>query len=70
MQLGRHGKITSRLSFPEHLDLAPYMAAGALDTDPVLYRLYAVVVHIDWGRSTDHGAQQQGLLPGGQGSGA
>jgi hypothetical protein len=36
------------------------MAAGALDSDPVRYHLYAVVVHIDWGRSTDYGVQQRG----------
>ena len=37
------------------LDLRPYMAAGCQDAAPAHYRLYAVVVHIDWGRSTDCG---------------
>ena len=53
--LGRHGKITSRCSFPEQLELGPYMAAGCLDRGALQYRLYAVVVHIDVGRSTDYG---------------
>ncbi|PRW56940.1 meiotic recombination DMC1-like protein [Chlorella sorokiniana] len=56
---GRYGKITTRLTFPETLDLSPYMAEGSVDaasgSGPPLYRLYAVVVHIDWGRSTDYG---------------
>lgn len=56
LQPGRFGKINSKLAFPERLDLGPYMAAGCVDGDPALYSLYAVVVHIDWGRSTDYGA--------------
>lgn len=62
-QPGRYGKITTRLTFPETLDLSPYMAEGSVDAasggGPPLYRLYAVVVHIDWGRSTDYGEQRQ-----------
>jgi hypothetical protein len=42
---------------PSQLDLRPYMAEGCLDAAPTLYRLYAIVVHIDWGRSTDYGGQ-------------
>ena len=56
-QPGRYGKITSRLFFPEHLDLGPYMATErCLDRGGTQYTLYAVVVHLDWGRSTDSGA--------------
>lgn len=62
VQPGRFGKITSRLSFPEQLDMGPYMAASCLDGDLVQYRLYAVVVHIDWGRSTDYGGRGGGWL--------
>jgi ubiquitin carboxyl-terminal hydrolase 36/42 len=58
--LGRHGKITSRCSFPEQLDMGPYMAAGCLDRGALQYRLYAVVVHIDVGRSTDYGEPAAG----------
>lgn len=65
LQPGRYGKITTRLTFPETLDLSPYMAEGSMDaasgSGPPLYRLYAVVVHIDWGRSTDYGEQRCGL---------
>lgn len=37
------------------LDLEPYMAQGCIDGGPKLYSLYAVVVHIDFNRSTDYG---------------
>lgn len=30
-----------------------------MDRDPKLYSLYAVVVHIDFNRSTDYGEQAQ-----------
>ena len=60
--LGRHAKITTRCSFPEQLDMRPYMAAGCLDKGPLRYRLYAVVVHIDVGRSTDYGEQLLALF--------
>ncbi|KAL4424898.1 hypothetical protein ABPG77_002121 [Micractinium sp. CCAP 211/92] len=53
--VGRFGKITSRLSFPEQLDLEPYMAEGCVDRAPKLYSLYAVVQHIDFNRSTNYG---------------
>ena len=55
-QPGRFGKINTRVVFPERLDLAPFMAADCLDEQPAEYRLFAVVVHLDWGCSTDYGA--------------
>lgn len=44
-QSGRFGKLNKRVSFPETLDLTPYMSEGGDGTD--VYRLYAVVVHVD-----------------------
>ncbi|KAG9456018.1 hypothetical protein H6P81_000526 [Aristolochia fimbriata] len=44
-QSGRFGKLNKRVAFPEVLDLGPYMSEARNGTD--LYRLYAVVVHID-----------------------
>ncbi|XP_008795167.2 ubiquitin carboxyl-terminal hydrolase 17-like isoform X1 [Phoenix dactylifera] len=42
---GKFGKLNKAVRFPEYLDLAPYMS-GTNDKSPV-YRLYAVVVHLD-----------------------
>ncbi|PON73149.1 Ubiquitinyl hydrolase [Parasponia andersonii] len=44
-QSGRFGKLNKRVTFPETLDLSPYMsdAEGVMD----VYKLYAVVVHVD-----------------------
>ncbi|GMJ15819.1 hypothetical protein HRI_005251100 [Hibiscus trionum] len=44
-QSGRFGKLNKRVSFPETLDLTPYMSEDEDDTN--LYKLYAVVVHVD-----------------------
>ncbi|XVF35722.1 hypothetical protein REPUB_Repub18cG0170700 [Reevesia pubescens] len=44
-QSGRFGKLNKRVSFPETLDLTPYMSEDRDDTN--LYKLYAVVVHVD-----------------------
>ncbi|KAJ4824368.1 hypothetical protein Tsubulata_038223 [Turnera subulata] len=44
-QSGRFGKLNKRVTFPETLDLTPYMSEGGDGTD--IYRLYAVVVHVD-----------------------
>ncbi|MQL96303.1 hypothetical protein Taro_028976 [Colocasia esculenta] len=44
-QGGRFGKLNKRVTFPETLDLRPYMSRAGDSTD--LYTLYAVVVHID-----------------------
>ncbi|XP_058067870.1 ubiquitin carboxyl-terminal hydrolase 18-like isoform X4 [Magnolia sinica] len=44
-QSGRFGKLNKRVTFPETLDLGPYMSESGDGTD--LYRLYAVVVHVD-----------------------
>ena len=62
--MGRFGKLNSALAFPEHLDLAPYMAPDCLDEAPARYSLYAVVQHIDWGRSTDKGGPPPPLPDG------
>ncbi|CAL1385230.1 unnamed protein product [Linum trigynum] len=43
-QSGRFGKLNKRINFPETLDLSPYVSEG--DGSDV-YKLYAVVVHID-----------------------
>ncbi|KAJ9184134.1 hypothetical protein P3X46_007905 [Hevea brasiliensis] len=43
-QSGRFGKLNKRVTFPETLDLSPYTSDGD-GTD--LYKLYAVVVHVD-----------------------
>ena len=44
-QSGRFGKLNKRVTFPEMLDLSPYMSEGGDGTD--VYKLYAVVVHVD-----------------------
>ncbi|KAM1572762.1 hypothetical protein ACFXTI_042820 [Malus domestica] len=44
-QSGRFGKINKRVTFPETLDLNPYMSEAGDGTN--IYKLYAVVVHID-----------------------
>ncbi|XP_010548553.1 PREDICTED: ubiquitin carboxyl-terminal hydrolase 19-like [Tarenaya hassleriana] len=45
-QGGRFGKLNKKISFPEKLDLSPYMSDGRGDgTD--IYKLYAVIVHLD-----------------------
>ncbi|XP_072982388.1 ubiquitin carboxyl-terminal hydrolase 17-like [Typha latifolia] len=43
-QFGKYGKLNKAVRFPEYLDLAPYMSGT---DDKSLYRLYAVVVHLD-----------------------
>ncbi|KAG2243226.1 hypothetical protein Bca4012_022646 [Brassica carinata] len=42
---GRYGKLNKRISFPETLDLRPYMSQGGEGSD--VYKLYAVIVHLD-----------------------
>ncbi|KAJ7966328.1 Ubiquitin carboxyl-terminal hydrolase [Quillaja saponaria] len=44
-QSGRFGKLNKRITFPETLDLSPYMSEAADGSD--IYKLYAVVVHVD-----------------------
>ncbi|CAL9188898.1 unnamed protein product [Musa hybrid cultivar] len=44
-QSGRFGKLNKRVTFPENLNLTPYMSGSSDGTD--LYTLYAVVVHVD-----------------------
>ncbi|XP_019436178.1 PREDICTED: ubiquitin carboxyl-terminal hydrolase 18-like [Lupinus angustifolius] len=44
-QSGRFGKLNKRVSFPETLNLNPYMSEAGDGSD--IYKLYAVVVHID-----------------------
>ncbi|XP_077238255.1 ubiquitin carboxyl-terminal hydrolase 19-like isoform X2 [Tasmannia lanceolata] len=44
-QSGRFGKLNKRVTFPEILDLGKYMSEAGDGTN--LYRLYAVVVHVD-----------------------
>ncbi|KAK7352614.1 hypothetical protein VNO80_18038 [Phaseolus coccineus] len=44
-QSGRFGKLNKRVAFPETLDLSPYMSEVGDGSD--MYKLYAVVVHID-----------------------
>lgn len=44
---GRYGKINAPLVYGEALDLAPFMAAGAMDGGSVTYTLSSVVVHLD-----------------------
>ncbi|RVW84208.1 Ubiquitin carboxyl-terminal hydrolase 19 [Vitis vinifera] len=41
-QSGRFGKLNKRVTFPETLDLSPYMSKAVVGTD--VYKLYAVVV--------------------------
>lgn len=45
MQSGRFGKLNKRVAFPETLNLSPYMSDAGDGSD--IYKLYAVVVHID-----------------------
>ncbi|KAL4182054.1 hypothetical protein AMTRI_Chr12g274090 [Amborella trichopoda] len=42
---GSYGKLNKRVTFPEILDLGPYMSRDNCGRD--IYHLYAVVVHID-----------------------
>ncbi|KAK6912453.1 Peptidase C19, ubiquitin carboxyl-terminal hydrolase [Dillenia turbinata] len=42
---GRFGKLNKKISFPETLDLNPYMSQSGDGRD--IYKLYAVVVHLD-----------------------
>ncbi|KAJ1380981.1 Zinc finger, MYND-type [Sesbania bispinosa] len=42
---GKFGKLNKRVTFPETLDLSPYMSDVGDGSD--IYKLYAVVVHID-----------------------
>ncbi|XVE53488.1 hypothetical protein DITRI_Ditri03aG0007100 [Diplodiscus trichospermus] len=44
-QSGRFGKLNKKVSFPETLDLTPYMSDDGDDIN--VYKLYAVVVHVD-----------------------
>ncbi|XP_073131838.1 ubiquitin carboxyl-terminal hydrolase 18 [Henckelia pumila] len=44
-QSGRFGKLNKRVTFPETLDLSPYMGELADGND--IYKLYAVIVHVD-----------------------
>ncbi|OMO90597.1 Peptidase C19, ubiquitin carboxyl-terminal hydrolase 2 [Corchorus olitorius] len=44
-QSGRFGKLNKRVSFPEILDLTPYMSEDGDGSN--VYKLYAVVVHVD-----------------------
>ncbi|KAL0915510.1 hypothetical protein M5K25_015935 [Dendrobium thyrsiflorum] len=44
-QSGRFGKLNKRVTFPENLDLTPYMSSSGDGTDH--YTLYGVVVHLD-----------------------
>ncbi|CAL9104408.1 unnamed protein product [Musa textilis] len=44
-QSGRFGKLNKRVTFPQNLDLTPYMSGDGDGTD--IYTLYAVVVHLD-----------------------
>lgn len=45
VQSGKFGKLNKRVTYPEVLDMSPYMS-GKGDKPP-LYKLYAVVVHVD-----------------------
>jgi ubiquitin carboxyl-terminal hydrolase 36/42 len=44
-QEGKYGKINKGITFPDMLDMIPFMT-GTGDVPP-LYMLYAVVVHLD-----------------------
>ncbi|KAL7187156.1 hypothetical protein ACSBR1_037260 [Camellia fascicularis] len=44
-QSGRFGKLNKRVTFPETLDLSPYMSEVGDGNN--VYKLYAVVVHVD-----------------------
>ena len=48
------GKINTQVSFPENLDLKPYMAEDAVDREDQEYSLYAVIVHISPFSSAGH----------------
>lgn len=45
LQSGSFGKLNKRVTFPETLDLSPYTSDVGDGSD--IYKLYAVVVHID-----------------------
>lgn len=45
VQSGRFGKLNKRVTFPETLDLSPYMSE--LENGNDVYKLYAVIVHVD-----------------------
>ena len=45
VQSGRFGKLNKRVTFPETLDLSPYMSE--LEDGNDTYKLYAVIVHVD-----------------------
>ncbi|XP_022862204.1 ubiquitin carboxyl-terminal hydrolase 18-like isoform X2 [Olea europaea var. sylvestris] len=44
-QSGRFGKLNKRVTFPETLNLSPYMSESEDGND--VYKLYAVIVHVD-----------------------
>lgn len=44
-QTGRFGKLNKRVTFPETLDLSPYVSGNGNGSH--IYKLYAVVVHVD-----------------------
>ncbi|EPS72742.1 hypothetical protein M569_02015, partial [Genlisea aurea] len=44
-QSGRFGKLNKRITFPETLDLRPYVSG--LEDKNNIYKLYAVIVHVD-----------------------
>ncbi|KAG8375360.1 hypothetical protein BUALT_Bualt10G0092000 [Buddleja alternifolia] len=44
-QSGRFGKLNKRVTFPETLDLSPYMSE--LEDGNDVYKLYALIVHVD-----------------------
>ncbi|KAL3500224.1 hypothetical protein ACH5RR_039317 [Cinchona calisaya] len=44
-QSGRFGKLNKRVTFPETLDLSPYMNETGENNN--IYKLYAVIVHVD-----------------------
>jgi len=51
---GAHGsKVTRHISFSERLDLRPYVSA-ANKSAPVLYQLYAVLVHNGCSTNSGH----------------
>lgn len=45
LQEGSYGKINKCITFPDMLDMVPFMTGT--DDIPPLYMLYAVVVHLD-----------------------
>ena len=46
MQIGLIGKIGRYISFPGTLDASTLKAAGSIDSNPALYTLSSVIVHI------------------------